>query len=200
MNQHNHLRNITGWLTDLANVTAGTAPLADAKTKIAAMALLLADEFPEAGTFSRRALASIAAECKFFPSYAELRKNLAEWWKANRPERPALPGPETDWRALQEQHSANCAADWAGITEGQLRDKIAVVRTAPPGMRRSLGQMLHGAISRHRSHLVGLVPPEWQPKPEPPDPLRPEPDERPRSVYLTPEQLASLRAKPKVPA
>jgi hypothetical protein len=192
-------RVAASWLNDLAIVVAGSAPLADLKAKVAGMSGLLAEDYPPEA-FSRASLAHVARQCKFFPSYGELTEHLSAWWKDHRPE-PRLAITATDERTRQDQHSADCAADWASITTAQLREKIANVRAiGQSGMRLSWGRVLSTAIHRHAPHLAGLIPPEWLPEGDPPpDPLRPEPDERPRSVYLTPEQLALLR-KPKVPA
>jgi hypothetical protein len=86
------LQNITGWLTDLANLTAGNVPLPDAKTKIATTATALIEDYPPAA-FTRESLMHVARQCKFFPSYSELCTHLAAWWRDHRPVLPALPAP-----------------------------------------------------------------------------------------------------------
>jgi len=86
------LHNLTAWLADLANLTAGTVPLPDAKAKIATIASGLAEEYPPAA-FNRTSLLHVARQCKFFPSYGELTTHLTAWWNDNRPVLPALPAP-----------------------------------------------------------------------------------------------------------
>src|SRR5215472_9384616 len=88
-------RRIAGWLNDLATITAGTAPLADAKAKIAALSALLIDEFPEAA-FCKQSLVHVAASCKFFPTFSELRDALTAWWRENKPTK-AIEGPQSEW-------------------------------------------------------------------------------------------------------
>jgi hypothetical protein len=87
-----NLHNVTGWLSDLANLSAATTPLADAKVKIASMAAALVEEYPPAA-FTRQSLLAVARQCKFFPSYGELCAALTPWWNENRPVLPALPAP-----------------------------------------------------------------------------------------------------------
>jgi len=86
------LHAISGWLYELANLTAGSAPLNDAKAKVASIATALADDFP-ADAFSRQSLIAVARECKFFPSYAELVAVLSPWWREHRPTPTAIAGP-----------------------------------------------------------------------------------------------------------
>jgi len=86
------LHAITTWLGDLANMTAGSVPLPDAKAKIASLASGLVEEYPPAA-FTRQSLLTVARQCKFFPSYAELTSALTAWWNENRPVLPALPAP-----------------------------------------------------------------------------------------------------------
>jgi hypothetical protein len=87
-----NLHNVTGWLSDLANLSAGTTPLADAKVKIASLATALVEIYPPAA-FTRQSLLAVAKNCKFFPSFAELCAALTPWWNENRPVLPALPAP-----------------------------------------------------------------------------------------------------------
>jgi len=95
MSSAQHLRVVTGWLSDLANLTAGTAPLADAKTKIGGLASMLADDFPDPRAFSRESVRAVAEESNFFPAYGPLKRLLSAWWDKNRPAAgPALPGPD----------------------------------------------------------------------------------------------------------
>jgi len=90
-----HLHTVTGWIADLANLTAGNQPLADAKTKIAGMASVIAEAFPDPRTFSRRSLEEIAAQNTFFPAYGQLKAQLERWWNQNRPAAgPALTAPD----------------------------------------------------------------------------------------------------------
>src|SRR5690349_13134917 len=89
-----HLQRVLGWATDLANVTAGSASFAETRTKVAGLASLLADAFPDARTFCRASLEYVAGKSSFFPSYAVATEHLTAWWERNRPTGPALPGAD----------------------------------------------------------------------------------------------------------
>jgi hypothetical protein len=89
-----HLTRVGTWLNDLATLVAGSTPLAEIKTKIAAVAGLLAEDFPHRDTFTKTSLAAMAKEFTFFPSYAELVRHLNRWWDINRPK--TIPLPEMD--------------------------------------------------------------------------------------------------------
>ena len=86
-----HIQTVAKWLADLADLTAGTVPLPDAKTKIAALSLILAEEYPQAA-FTRPSLTEVARHCKYFPSFAEICTHLTAWWRENQPYRPAIAG------------------------------------------------------------------------------------------------------------
>jgi hypothetical protein len=88
-----HLQKVRRWLKDLAAVTAGNGPLADAKTKIAAFANVLAAEFPaDRAVFTPKSLEDISQQFNLFPSQAELSKALHEWHRKNPLERMAHSG------------------------------------------------------------------------------------------------------------
>lgn len=92
------LQHVMGWLADLANMTAGSAPLADIKPKITTMAAMLADKFP-AAAYCRQSLDAVASECRFFPPYSDVIKHLGGWWRVHRPEQPTIPAPQADhWK------------------------------------------------------------------------------------------------------
>lgn len=75
-------RAVVSWLNDLATLTAGNAPLADSRAKVAALTGMLATDYPPEA-FSRASLRHVARECKFFPSYAELVAILDAYRRAN---------------------------------------------------------------------------------------------------------------------
>jgi hypothetical protein len=153
-----HLRLVTSWLSDLANLTAGTAPLADAKTKVAAIAGMLAEDFP-AGAFTRQSLAVVARTCKFFPSYAELCDTLSPWWLQHRPPpRQPLLGTDNDneRQAREEQERSD---SWRNITDEAIRAKIRSLHGHPK--RQELGHFLAIAVKRNAPAKLGMLPPEW---------------------------------------
>lgn len=94
MTEQERLRAVVGWLSDLANITAGNAPLADSKAKIGTMASLLVTGFP-ADAFCRASLDFVAQECRFFPPYADVNKHLGNWCRSHRPQ-PAIAAPPAD--------------------------------------------------------------------------------------------------------
>jgi hypothetical protein len=94
-NPRSDVLHIKHWLADLANMTAGSAPLADAKPKIDTMAAMIATELP-VEAFTPLSLRAVATDSKFFPSYSDLHRLLSNWWDANRPREVfALPGPDS---------------------------------------------------------------------------------------------------------
>lgn len=75
-----HAAAIARWITDLATLTAGNAPLADSKAKITALTGMLGEQYPPE-LFTRKSIEHVARECKFFPSYAELVASLDAYRK-----------------------------------------------------------------------------------------------------------------------
>lgn len=130
MSTREHLKLVTAWLADLANLTAGTAPLLDAKTKITAMAGLLADDFPNPGAFTKKSLHEIGRELTFFPAYAVLHKALSDWWSANKPAPPLLPGSDDpDLSEMDRRHIKS----WHNLRpEGDLTRRLGTYRDKWP--------------------------------------------------------------------
>jgi hypothetical protein len=158
VSNRDHLRLVTSWLSDLANLTAGTAPLADAKTKITAIASMLAEDFP-AGAFTRQSLNVVARACKFFPSYSELCTTLGAWWIEHRPppSQPAI--SQDDKRAKEEREERERSDSWRDVTPEQVRAKIRGIRE---GFKPEVyGHFLGTAVRLHAPQHLGLVPPEW---------------------------------------
>jgi hypothetical protein len=111
------LRHITGWLNDLANLTAGNPPLEDIKLRAGAMASMLADQFPEAA-FTRASLAHVARKCTFFPSYAELCDALLPWWQDNRPTTAITYDPadlNDEEHAIVQNWERHASGNWGKI-------------------------------------------------------------------------------------
>lgn len=79
------------WTIALGVLTAGNMTRADAEMKLRAYVPLLQDQFP-AGAFTPASLHHVAAQCKWFPSYAEVIEHLRGWWREHRPY-VALPPP-----------------------------------------------------------------------------------------------------------
>jgi len=152
----NHLRAVTEWLNDLANLTAGPTPLADAKPKITRMALALAEEYP-AGAFTRSSLVAVAKAYKWFPSYADINAILSPWWKERRPTPRLLAAPTT--RGQQERDERERADSWANITDGEIRAKIWALNRHP--QRLQYGRLLATCINRHAPHKLSQLPPEF---------------------------------------
>ncbi len=158
MSNREHLRLVTSWLSDLANLTAGTAPLADAKTKVAAIAGMLAEDFP-AGAFTRQSLNVVARACKFFPSYSELCSTLGAWWIEHRPPPSQLAISQDDQRAKDEREEQERSDSWRNITDEAIRAKIRALHGHPK--RQELGHFLAIALKRNVPAKLGLLPPEW---------------------------------------
>jgi hypothetical protein len=149
------------WLTDLGKLTAGHAPLADAKAKIATLAAALAAEF-DASTFNRASLLHVGRRCKFFPTFGEACEALAEW-RSQHPRHAAIAAPEHNPNKdledkLAKEHEA-AEASWRHISEPAIFAKVRALDQHP--MRLLLGRMLATAVRRHQPQMLGLLPPEF---------------------------------------
>ncbi len=177
MTDRARLQAITSWLNDLANLTAGQVPLADAKSKIAALALALAEDFPLA-VFTRRSLVDVARDLKWFPSYSELCAVLSPWWKAHRMPVSAI---EHDPSGLAKiaRESVDAADSWKDISSTEVNAKIRMIADAHPPFSFAWGRAFAAAIKKHAPQHLGLLPPKWlDPEPARVVPL-PANDQRP---------------------
>ena len=166
-----HLHVVTSWLNDLNDLTAGSAPLADSKRKITALASALFDEFPP-GAFSRQSLLVVSRAYKFFPSYAEICEVLSPWWKDHRPAPVAIAAPDQSAGAKQAERDREVHESW-DMTPEQVRAKIRFVRDG--FMPHLMGPYLAAAFRAHAPHQLALLPPEW---------LKGEPTEPPERAKL----------------
>lgn len=148
------MNRVVTWLNDLATLTAGTTPLADSKAKVAALASMLASEYPPEA-FSRRSLEHIARQCTFFPSYGELARALSAWWQDNRPPQQAV---EYDRFAVSDEETAARRASWVTISPEQVRAKVRALDGHP--MREALGKALATALFHNAPKHLGYLPPE----------------------------------------
>jgi hypothetical protein len=152
------------WLNDLADLTAGSQPLSEAKTKLAAMTPALAEEF-DASAFNRNSLLFVARRCKFFPSFSEAYEALTEW-RHDHPapsHRSAIAGPESaNETARLEAERAEAEASWRNISEPQIFAKVrAINEIKSPTVRLINGQFLATAVRRYAPRMLGLLPPEF---------------------------------------
>jgi hypothetical protein len=157
------LQIVSKWLNDLADLTAGSQPLADAKTKLAALAPALAEEF-DASAFNRNSLVAVARQCKFFPSFGEAFEALSGWRRDHpKQQHDAIAGPDIGpnerLRRKHEAERADAEASWANISEPQIFAKLRALDGHP--QRLLFGRMLATAIRRHASRMLGLLPPEF---------------------------------------
>jgi hypothetical protein len=89
-NTHDRARE---WTIALGVLTSGGAmTAADAELKLKAYVPLLVEHF-HPNAFTQASLHHVAAQCKFFPAYAEVTAHLRDWWRVNRPILNALPAP-----------------------------------------------------------------------------------------------------------
>jgi hypothetical protein len=91
--KRSHSDTVREWTIALGVLTGGgNVTAADAELKLKAYVPLLLDNFPPAA-FTQASLHHVAAQCKWFPSYAEVVTHLRAWWRDNRPINNALPAP-----------------------------------------------------------------------------------------------------------
>lgn len=153
------LQAVSKWANDLADLTAGARPLAEVKTKLAALAPLLAEEF-DPGAFCRASLVFVARQCKFFPTFGEACEALSEWRKQN-PRHAAIPdfGRRDDWDRKLDRQREEADASWRNATEADIRAKVRALDGHPH--RQLCGQMLATALRHHAPRLLGYLPPEF---------------------------------------
>lgn len=125
-----NLKIITGWMSDLVNMTTATA--STDKNKIATMASMIADELP-VEAFTRESLRAVATGCDFFPHYSKLHQLLSAWWEDNKPKPVfALPAPDDPTldgtaRAYVKSWLSNRAANFDHIRHvGDLDARMAL--------------------------------------------------------------------------
>jgi hypothetical protein len=135
-------QRIGSWLSDLATLTAGSAPVADAKVKIAALAGMLTTEFPP-DAFTRDSLQHVARACTFFPSYAELTRALSGWWREHKSDVQAKIGTETSEMPLKMRF-------WIKYWERRKAENFAPLRD-------KTGALIRTDITDWRAHCAGLV-------------------------------------------
>lgn len=153
-------REVAIWLTDLGKLTAGQAPLPDAKAKIATMAAALAAEF-DARAFCRASLIHAARRCKFFPTFGEACEALSEWCREN-PGQRQITAPDTEPNAAMrklERERTEAEASWRNISEPQIFAKVRALDGHPK--RTELGRILAVALKRHAPRMLGMLPPEF---------------------------------------
>ena len=189
-----HHANIAGWLNDLAVLTAGSQPIADAKAKVAAYAGMLAEEYP-AAAFSRASLRHVAERCKFFPSYAELYEALGGWWKDNRPRPVAITGDQPA-TIRQREIEREVHDSWANETADAVKARVANIEHGPFAL--AVGRALAAALGSHAPHHLPLLPLAWRTDPDNPasgvPPRKPDAPP-PLARQFSREQLTTLYAK-----
>jgi hypothetical protein len=79
-----HLQAVTAWISKLANVTAGAVQVSDIEGRIAGLAAMLAEDFPDIARFTPESLRGVAAECNSFPPYAKLKALIDAYWQQHR--------------------------------------------------------------------------------------------------------------------
>ena len=90
-----HVRLVTGWLNDLARLTAPQLAVDDLASLLPPLAAALASDFTADAAFCRESVLHVGRECRsgFFPPYGAVYAALGAWWKENRPRPVALPPP-----------------------------------------------------------------------------------------------------------
>lgn len=139
-----HLKHVSGWLFDLANLTVGTPAQVDIRPKVASLASVIADAFPQDATFSKASLIAVAHHCPFFPSFAELHVKLNDWWQENKPRAFVAP-LDLATADMSPEERANVVV-WLeheaknDLSHGEMARRLAVIRRyAPRGYRWLIG-------------------------------------------------------------
>lgn len=194
--------NIRPWLARLVRVVAASISPQEAAAWVQDVEPLVATRF-NASAFTFDSLESVAAQCKYLPTYAELVDALGAWQKANPPPARAIahdPFAVGDFATKQREES------WR-MTPEQVRAKVQALDGH--WMRIPLGHALAAALEQHAPHLRPLLPPEFLAE-QPRQPAEVVPietaAERFRTTHgrlpgqLTAEQLKAMRNAEKPPA
>ena len=182
------MKNRQQWVAMLAKLVAPMDATRAAKA-LADMLPMLAD-FPDAA-FCLDSLDAVATKRTSPPSYAELRSDLAKWWKQHRPQPTAIEGKQPA-TARQDEIDRDVSESWANITAPQVRAKIRELDGN--GMRATLGHFLATAIAKHAPHHLGLLPPEWLDEPQ--EHRRNAPNSAPQPPTSTPRSSEASRRDP----
>jgi len=126
-----HMRRVTAWLADLANLTSGISANVDAKAKIGSIAATLADAFPEPECFTRESLTAIAKQNGMFPGFGTLHTQLAAWWADHKPRR-FTPPVELAAAAMTPEDRAQVASWLRSRDTREAQMQLAVVRRYTP--------------------------------------------------------------------
>lgn len=178
------------WLAMLAKLVAPMDPATAGKALSDMLPWLR--HLPDAA-FTMASLEAVAKQCKRVPVYGELREHLFAWWNDNRPPQAAIHGPD-EWQQRITRERESSRESWDGVTPADIRSHIITADAAHnEGMRQAMRGILATAVARHAPQHLGMLPPEWL-KEETETIKRAEPATRPKPAYLTPEQLAALKA------
>lgn len=128
------------WIIALGVLTSnGRMTADDAELKLRAYAPLLLDNFPPTA-FTQASLHHVAAQCQWFPAYAEVVTHLRAWWRENRPIANALPAPPQ--RAHSDPQRQPPTDDEIAYVRARVAEITAILRTPnhdpprpPPGPR-----------------------------------------------------------------
>jgi len=185
MKQQEMLRLISDWLMELAVLTnvydAEAAGAKGAKTKMATLAAALETDLP-AQVFTKASMLAAGQKFTFFPTYAELRAFLQQWWQDNRPKQVLLPGD--DDASLTEVDRIHLAVFLMWRNAGSLNSE-ELKRPVPPvltpdklreRLTTRLGWMRMGALApvfryicRHDNEAASIaVRRGWEVEPSPP--------------------------------
>ena len=143
-----HVHRVSSWLADLFRFTTNNPSPDELAARITAYAAFLAEDFHDDAAFCAASLRHVSGECRFFPSYAEVTHSLGAWWKANRPQLPALPPPAPAPRQEPTEEAHAYVADVVrklraemGYPEDAMADKPAPVPGASRPGHLSDGQL-----------------------------------------------------------
>lgn len=131
------------WLKSLGALVATNMPISEARERLATYAPLLEDEFPPLA-FNAKSLQYVAALCRFFPAYSELRDGLKSWWDENGPP-PAIPQLADDVAALSRVERS-----WVRYWQTRRGAGFAPLRGTD-------GSLSRPEISDWRSHCASLI-------------------------------------------
>lgn len=141
---------IRQWLLALFALSANNMPRAEIEARLDAYVPVLTREFPS-GAYTEDSLAYVARQCTFAPAYGEVSRNLAAWWRDNRPMPAALPPPPP------EPPRTPPTPEEAAAVHEMVRDLVASLRASDTRRAEAL------AADRHSYLPPGSVPPRHLP-------------------------------------
>ena len=145
------LRVIAGWLANLADLVRHGEARPD-KDQVALYVTMLAEELL-AGAFTPASLRHVAGAMVWWPAYADLVRQLNEWWRDHKPPTAPMIGCDSGPAAALTGMDAHWLAYYQRRLAGLTGDPLTAERRAKPRQPRALPKP--GRLARDHRYGAG---------------------------------------------